>query len=258
MTRRAVVLLVIVVVCLHAISAECFAFWWPFKKKKNESSVLSQASYAISSIEYRPDYGDAVRVEDSDNEFVICGTCLKPTTLERALKPVPIVLKLTAPASRMTVLSIHELPSQPVERPPVSVSTAETSMAEGKGAPWSPLPAVKAVAGPKTDEQPACPDMSVYFDFGSSRIKDEDRLRIEDFAKNLTGKTGVLVKGYTCDIGAKKFNDRLAMDRARAVASILKKNGTTPVTVSGEGKCCYVSEDRALNRRVEILCANVR
>jgi len=68
----------------------------------------------------------------------------------------------------------------------------------------------------------------------------------------------VQVKGYTCDIGGKKFNDRLAMDRARAVAGIIEKNGITPVAVSGECKCCYVSEDKALNRRVEILSADVR
>ena len=69
---------------------------------------------------------------------------------------------------------------------------------------------------------------------------------------------GVQVKGYTCDIGGKKFNDRLAMDRAKAVVEIIEKNGITPVAVAGEGKCCYVSENKSLNRRVEILCANVR
>ncbi len=62
------------------------------------------------------------------------------------------------------------------------------------------------------------------------------------------------ILGYTCDLVSKSHNDRLALARAKAVAKVLEEKGMKPLTVSGEGKCCSVSEDRRLNRRAEIRC----
>lgn len=258
MTKRAVILAATILFILHAFSADSFAFWWLFKKKKEQLPAASPASYAIGSVEYRHDYGDAVRVAGSHDEFVICGMCPKPSVLERELKPVPIALKLTAPAAPVAVPPVQRVLSQPIEHSPASVSTTETLKTEEGGSEGSPASVEQVLYDPKADKHMVCREMSVYFELGSSRVRDEDRSKIEDFTKSPTGEAGVLVKGYTCDIGGKKFNDRLAIDRARAVADILEKSGVTPVMVSGEGKCCYVSEDKALNRRVEIRCSAIK
>ena len=63
---------------------------------------------------------------------------------------------------------------------------------------------------------------------------------------------GVEVTGYTCELGSKEHNDRLALSRAEAVENILETNGIKPAAVSGEGKCCYISGNKEINRRAEI------
>jgi outer membrane protein OmpA-like peptidoglycan-associated protein len=61
------------------------------------------------------------------------------------------------------------------------------------------------------------------------------------------------VKGYTCEIGSKQYNDKLAVRRAKAVARVLEEEGIHLSEVSGEGKCCYVSKELSKNRRSEVL-----
>ena len=61
------------------------------------------------------------------------------------------------------------------------------------------------------------------------------------------------VTGYTCWLGPKKYNQSLALKRAKAVALRLKKAGVTIRSVSGKGKCCYIDrKNPAPNRRAEV------
>jgi outer membrane protein OmpA-like peptidoglycan-associated protein len=240
------------ILALHVFPGESSAFWWLFKKKSEEQPAMPPASYSIGSDDYYPDYGDAVRVAVSKSEFVICETCPKQTALERELKPISLVLRMTTTELPAAVLPVPEIPSPPAESSPVPES--ESPRGEEGSSPKNIASIDKTPDEQQADKQSNSREFMVYFDLGSSRVREEDRIRLEDFSKSLTGKESILVKGFTCDIGGKSFNDRLAMDRARAVAGIIEKNGTKPVMVMGEGKCCYVSEDKALNRRVEIRC----
>ena len=85
----------------------------------------------------------------------------------------------------------------------------------------------------------------------SSLISQTEKQKILDALETLKGRD-VKVTGYTCELGSKEHNGRLALSRARAVASILETNGIKPAAVSGEGKCCYISGDKEMNRRAEI------
>ena len=92
---------------------------------------------------------------------------------------------------------------------------------------------------------------TIYFPLNSSLIRQTEKQKILDALESLKGRS-VKVTGYTCELGSKEHNDRLALSRARAVAGILETNGIKPIAVSGEGKCCYISVDKEKNRRVEI------
>jgi outer membrane protein OmpA-like peptidoglycan-associated protein len=228
--------------------------------ENSESTALLQ--YSIQSVSYQQSYGDSVRVEESEDEFVICSPCPAPTQLERLPKHTPISIRLTAPLSS---------PSPPAS-PPLDVRGNSSNR---KPSPDATIPNIASPVQEKSSkdirdiedknekttsslepvETSACRNLSVYFDLGSSFVKPEEQIRIEELVKQITTKDGLLVKGYTCDIGDKKFNDRLALDRAKAVADVLEGAGVHPLIVFGEGKCCYVSDDKVLNRRVEILCA---
>jgi len=96
-------------------------------------------------------------------------------------------------------------------------------------------------------------EKTILFGFDSSRVEDVHGLSL--LAGSLKADptlTGIRIKGFTCDIGSKAYNDRLAMRRALSVGSLLGRNGLQVDEVSGEGKCCYVAGDRRLSRRVEI------
>jgi len=92
---------------------------------------------------------------------------------------------------------------------------------------------------------------TVYFDLDSAVLKDLERNKI-DRAVPHGGRVDA-VTGYTCDLGSQEYNDRLALKRAESVSSYLKGKEVIPLQVEGTGKCCYVSEERELNRRVEII-----
>jgi len=96
----------------------------------------------------------------------------------------------------------------------------------------------------------------VYFDLDSAVLKNPERNKI-DRAVPHGGRVDA-VTGYTCDLGSQEHNDRLALKRAESVSSYLKGKEVIPLQVEGKGKCCYVSEERELNRRVEIITPSGR
>ena len=97
-------------------------------------------------------------------------------------------------------------------------------------------------------------EKTVLFGFDSVRVEDGRNISLlATTLKTDPSVTAIRVKGFTCDIGTKEYNDRLAMRRAVSVGSLLGKAGLQIDEVSGEGKCCYVPGERKLSRRVEIL-----
>ena len=103
---------------------------------------------------------------------------------------------------------------------------------------------------------------TVLFPLDSAILGDDERMKLSSFIEKIGEKTTgneVSVTGYTCDLGGKEHNDILAKKRAEAVASYLRAIGVVPSRVSGEGKCCYRTEETGkwyLNRRVEIRLDN--
>lgn len=96
-------------------------------------------------------------------------------------------------------------------------------------------------------------DRTVLFDFDSARIRDHRELaRVSGLLNATPSVRGVTVEGFTCDIGSKPHNDRLAIRRAEAVAALLKGKGVAVLETRGTGKCCYVPGTRNLSRRAEV------
>jgi len=97
-------------------------------------------------------------------------------------------------------------------------------------------------------------EKTILFDFDSFRGEDVQGLSLlAGSLKTDHAVTGIRLKGFTCDIGSKAYNDRLAMRRALAVGSLLGRSGLQVDEVTGQGKCCYVPGERRLSRRGEIL-----
>jgi Outer membrane protein and related peptidoglycan-associated (lipo)proteins len=74
----------------------------------------------------------------------------------------------------------------------------------------------------------------------------------------------VRIKGYTDNIGSKKYNDKLALKRAKAVKQYLVKLGVSPnrIMIDGVGKSEYIVSnnnelDRFTNRRAEFYIINL-
>ena len=96
---------------------------------------------------------------------------------------------------------------------------------------------------------------TIHFSFGSAAISRSEQIRLRRVASRIKKHHGqkVSVTGYTCWIGPKKVNDRLALARAMAVVHELGKEGVKVGSVSCRGRCCYIDlKHAAPNRRAEI------
>jgi outer membrane protein OmpA-like peptidoglycan-associated protein len=109
-----------------------------------------------------------------------------------------------------------------------------------------------------TSEHAADARITVLFGLDSSALSDAEKARLSSFVKSLDAETkggNLFVTGYTCDLGSKAHNDVLAIERAEAVETYLRKAGLHVMWVTGTGKCCYATKDpnkRYLNRRAEV------
>lgn len=64
--------------------------------------------------------------------------------------------------------------------------------------------------------------------------------------------TPATVTGYACDLGREQYNMALSYRRAQTIAKLLVRRGVSVKLVEGKGECCLVSDNKSLNRRVEI------
>lgn len=100
---------------------------------------------------------------------------------------------------------------------------------------------------------------NIYFDYNRSEISSQQLTSLQQFLSELKGKTigQVIIEGHTDEDGSKKYNDKLAADRAATVEQIVKKNlgADVIIRVSSFGKEKLFTTDPAkqdLNRRVEL------
>lgn len=105
---------------------------------------------------------------------------------------------------------------------------------------------------------------NVLFDFSRKELNVEGRERVKQIASSLSAdrSTRVVLEGHTDDVGSESFNQKLGLDRARAVQSELESLGISPERLSsvsfGESRpvdSAKTTEARAKNRRVEVKAA---
>jgi outer membrane protein OmpA-like peptidoglycan-associated protein len=179
---------------------------------ESQASTVAQKKYAY--------VYDAVRGTGSGQEYVIC---VEPprSPLVPELKPPSISLRFGDQASSL---------------PPLSTPVARVEETASRSCPCEYRL-----------------EKTILFPFDRAKVEDGSGLSLlANILKQDPSVTGIRIRGFTCDMGAKAWNDRLAMRRAVSVAAILGKVGLKVDQVSGEGKCCYVPGERRLSRRVEI------
>ena len=94
---------------------------------------------------------------------------------------------------------------------------------------------------------------SVFFAFASSKIDSKkEELNIKAYAK-AAADAGVKLRvvGFADTIGSEAYNQTLSLNRAEAVAEMLRANGAEVETVIGQGESSEYST-KFLNRRVII------
>jgi outer membrane protein OmpA-like peptidoglycan-associated protein len=181
--------------------------------------ILPLAAHAAE-IRQRPfSYSLDAGTAKQDDQFVVCSDCP-----DHRLSPLPVKPKLTVRLSD---------PAKP--EPQVSLETKPVQSSTNGAI--------------ETDIRLT----TVQFDFDSERLSGHERLRFDGLLVGLSKQSTFGLKGYTCTIGTDDYNERLSIRRAKHVAGIMKSNGFNVVTVEGKGKCCPVSTDKRLNRRVEIV-----
>ena len=108
------------------------------------------------------------------------------------------------------------------------------------------------------DRHESGPLLTVNFDLNSARVKGGEIQKIQGAVPSLRTKAPLKISGFTCNLGSKAHNDRLALQRAHTVKSILLRSGLRKddiASVEGKGKCCFADTAPArhfVNRRVEI------
>lgn len=94
---------------------------------------------------------------------------------------------------------------------------------------------------------------TVHFSLDSAEISKLEGARLEELIKGIPAGATVVLEGYTCDLGTSAHNMDLSLKRAQEVAAYLKVKGVSVGKMEGLGQCNPVSDDRRLNRRVEIV-----
>ncbi|MCP3922824.1 MAG: OmpA family protein [Desulfobacterales bacterium] len=91
---------------------------------------------------------------------------------------------------------------------------------------------------------------SLYFDLNSYTLKENEQRKLDYFSKSYNGKA--FITGYTCKLGDKSINSKIAKKRAESVQNYLKSKGLKLLEIKAKPMCCYVSDKDEQNRRVEI------
>jgi outer membrane protein OmpA-like peptidoglycan-associated protein len=111
--------------------------------------------------------------------------------------------------------------------------------------------AVSSPSEEKAKNHLSCKKNIVFFPLNGSQIGNSERDQIKQFVNCIKGRE-VRVTGYTCKIGSKSYNDKLAMERALNVAKYLRQEGVEVKEIIGKGQQEYISGVNQVNRRVEI------
>lgn len=105
----------------------------------------------------------------------------------------------------------------------------------------------------KPKNEPVIVEEKKVLYFPLSKINPIGGDSIKEIASYTSSIESVAIKGFTCELGSKKYNDRLALARAEVVSKMFQEIGVSKekISVEGIGKCCYETSP-AKSRRVEI------
>ena len=100
---------------------------------------------------------------------------------------------------------------------------------------------------------------NIFFDFNQSELKPESFVELDKLAEYLThNKVNIEIGGHTDNQGSDEYNDRLSLERAKAVYDYLvgKQIDPSRLRYQGYGKRKPIAdnateEGRAENRRTE-------
>lgn len=172
-------------------------------------------------IRQRPfSYSFEAVVAKEDDQFVVCSDCP-----DNRLSRMPMTPKL---ALRLTTPLNPDVPAPPETQQQVQSTKAQSAVKQVRLVP-------------------------IQFDFDSAKLSLSERQKLNGLLANLPRSSTFDVTGFTCTIGRSNYNEELSTRRANHVAEIIKLNGLNVGTVKGKGNCCPVSNEKRLNRRVEIL-----
>lgn len=185
--------------------------------------------------------GGIVTVKES-RQYVIgtSSTCPEPDLLS----PLPSG-RIFSPASDAVSSLLRAAKSLPVVLPAQR--------------PAGPSPAIRQVKpfGEECAPGAEIRHETLRFDSGSSTVRPQDERKLHQLA---SGAVQYLrVEGYTDPHGSRELNERLADDRAAAVAALLAKaaSGAPAIETVGSASCCYQQDDAA-SRRVEVTAVVAR
>lgn len=187
-------------------------------------SVVQAADIKARNISY--DYDDVARPVEGDG-YAVCDECPD----DRMVKAkTPLTISFSRPNATLQVV--------PRVMSPVPAAAASTKIV-------CDAKAASANNRPRLIE-------TINFNLDSSFVTPQERRKIASAAQLLKGAP-VRVAGFTCNLGAPYHNSKLSMRRAESVVRLLNHEGINVRVVEGKGDCCPVSEDKAMNRRAEIL-----
>lgn len=193
-------------------------------------------------IDYR--YEGIANSESLSHGFVIRDQEAKKIRLKIKLA-IPIAIKFsqtndTKPAQAIRLATIEH--KSAVEEKRMETTSVPANLSEIK-----PL----ATALSSEINHASCKKNIVFFPFNEFQIGDSEREQIKQFINCIRGRE-VKVTGYTCKIGSKSHNDKLAKARADSVARYLRQKGVIIKETTGRGQQKYISGVDYVNRRVEI------
>ncbi len=256
-TRSFIVGVLVAAITVIVLLPEAVSAGWFTREKaidaRRDLPSGGKASLNAKYSDYAYDYGDTAKGFPGIEVFVICAACGKSSALERTPIFPPLSIRVgVAPADTNkgtnNALPTPGSPSAGSETPPGEKAVPGPEGAGTKERGMSPVPGEETKA--------PCILTTIYFKLDSDRIRDSEMKKIRrDVVNQLKGKRDmkISVKGYTCELGTKQYNDKLAVRRAKAVATVLEEEGIHLAEVSGEGKCCYVSTELSRNRRSEVV-----
>src|ERR1039457_7071090 len=99
------------------------------------------------------------------------------------------------------------------------------------------------------------PIATVYFIFDSAVLSGEGKAALKQTFEGSKLPVVVKVKGHTCRLGARKHNEVLSLQRAKAVKSYLGSVGVKVAGIEGLGSSQPIGGKLAVDRRAEVLIA---